>query len=136
MRNPKRFGEYLKMATKYDVTWIFIVLILGLSGALSACDGCANNKAFCPSPAPPLKPTRLSVAFAANCASCHGADGSGSDSSNNRSLVKTTLSASAYSAKVRSGVSSPSYGSNVMVAYPASTIPDGDIAADYAFFTK
>lgn len=92
--------------------------------------GCSSSETSSLNPASSsgdggTNPERLSLAFASNCARCHGTTATGQDP---YPALPGTLSLAEFTATVRAG-------RKLMPSFTARQISDADIASDYQWMT-
>ena len=90
--------------------------------------GCSSSESSSPTPASGDSGTgseRLSLAFASNCARCHGTTATGQDP---YPALPGTLTLAEFTATVRAG-------RKLMPSFTAKQISDADIASDYQWMT-
>ena len=111
-------------------SFIFSSAVVGVLTAT----GCSSSSGSSPAPASPTTPTTtttsgtLSAAFATNCASCHGKDGStkfGSKALKGSTAFTTT----SWKAAVRNG-------QGTMPSFETADYSDVDMKADYKVLTS
>ena len=109
---------------------IFSATVVGLLTA----GGCSSSSGSSPSPASPTTPTTttpsgtLSAAFATNCASCHGKDGSTKAGGKSALKSSTAYTTTSWGSAIRNG-------KGAMPAFETADYSDTFMKADYKVLT-